>query len=199
MASVGVRHASIRFFSPLILAAGLLTGCTESPAPLPDPIPSATPTSTSPTCPESGVVISSGPVEAAMGLRVTRVEMVNCGTGPYRVNGYPALRVLDGERKPMAIDVLDGFSAITSSITGFDGAPKPVELSPGQAAAAVVVWRNTVTDAAATSANATYLEIAPADGQSPQVVAVDGGLDLGTTGRLGVSPWTLPEQTPSPS
>lgn len=133
-----------------------------------------------------------------MGLRVMRVEMVNCGNGPYRVDGYPALRVLDGERKPMTIEVLDGFSAITSSITGFDGAPKPVELSPGQAAAAVVVWRNAVTEASTTSTNATYLEIAPADGQPPQVVAVDGGLDLGTTGRLGVSPWTPPKQSPAP-
>ncbi|GAB2956087.1 hypothetical protein GCM10027280_50840 [Micromonospora polyrhachis] len=143
-------------------------------------------------------MIESGPVEAAMGLRVTRLEMINCGNDPYQVTGYPAVRVLDAEHKPMAIDVLDGFSAITSSITGFDGAPKPVELPPGQAAAAVVVWRNTVTDASVTATTATYLEIAPADGQSPQVVAVDGGLDLGTTGRLGVSPWTLPKGPSSP-
>jgi hypothetical protein len=147
------------------------------------PSPTATPT---PSCPDSGVLIMPGEVEAAMGLRVMQIEMVNCGTTPYTVHGYPGVRVLDGEREPLTVAVSRGSSAI-STIASFEAAPKPVTLQPGQEAVAGLVWRNTVTDATVPASNGKYVEVAAADGTPPQVI--EAALDLGTTGKLGVAPW----------
>lgn len=65
-------------------------------------------------------------------------------------------------------------------------------LAPGQKAVARLIWRSTVTDANVPATSGSFLKIAPADGVAAQTVAPRGGIDLGTTGRLGVSPWTLP-------
>lgn len=164
----------------------LLAGCTdESPTP---PAPTAT---AGPACPPSGVKLTAGQVEAASGLRAMRVEMVNCGSQPHTANGYPTLRVLDADRKPLDITVLQGTAQI-STITGFDGPPRPVTLAPGAGAAAVVVWRNTVTDANVPATTGTHLEVAPAAGQPGQVLSPEGGVDLGTTGKIATSPWVAP-------
>jgi hypothetical protein len=128
-----------------------------------------------------------------MGLRAMRIEMVNCGTRPYFANGYPAVRVLDGDRKPLDVAVTNGTSAI-SRIEGFDGPPKPVTVPPGDKVAAVVVWRNTVTEGTVAATTGTYLGIAPAAGGDWQTVRPDGGIDVGTTGKIGVSPWVRPRQ-----
>lgn len=128
-----------------------------------------------------------------MGLRAMSVELANCGTGPYTASGYPAVRVLAGDRKPLDVKVANGSSSI-ARIDGFDGPPKPLTVPPGGTAVAVVVWRNTVTDATVAATNGTYLDVAPAAGGAWQTVTPDGGIDLGTTGRLGVSAWVRPRQ-----
>jgi hypothetical protein len=155
--------------------------------------PVRTPTTTnSPTgCPAPGVVITPRPVDAAMGLRAMRIDLFNCGTAPYTVRGYPAVRVLDADRRPLGVTVLDG-TAKVSRIERFDGPPKRVTAAPGEHLAAVVVWRNTVTDVEVSAATGRYLEIAPTDGRPAQTVTPDGGIDLGTTGRLAVSAWITP-------
>jgi hypothetical protein len=158
----------------------LLAACTAE-GPKPDPTPPA-------PCPPSGVTLRTGDVEAASGLRAMRVKLVNCGSQPYTANGYPTLTVLDADRKPLDIDVLQGTAQI-STITGFDGPPQPVTLAPGTEASAVVVWRNTVTEATVPAATGTYLEMAPATGQPTQTLSPDGGVDLGTTGKIATSPW----------
>ncbi len=61
-------------------------------------------------------------------------------------------------------------------------------MPPGGTAKARVLWRNTVTDGDAVAA--TYLSVAPAPGAPEQLVTPDGGIDLGTTGRLAVNAWT---------
>ncbi|GAB3140398.1 hypothetical protein GCM10027290_11150 [Micromonospora sonneratiae] len=167
----------------------LATACTSppGPAPGPEPVPSAT-SSASPACPQSGVLITNGMVDTAMGLRAMTVEMINCGGQSYAVQGYPMVRVLDEDRNPLPVKVIDGTSSI-AVIKGLDAPPKPVTLLPGQRAKAVLVWRNTVTDATVSPTTGKDLEITPAGGQSPQIVSPNGGVDLGTTGRLGVSPW----------
>ncbi|MEH1123118.1 DUF4232 domain-containing protein [Micromonospora sp. CPCC 206061] len=169
----------------------VLAACTDESTPTPDPTPPAPTATASPACPPSGVTLTAGQVEAASGLRAMRVEMANCGSQPYTANGYPALQVLDADRKPLDVTVVRGTAQI-STITGFDGPPRQVTLAPGALAAAVVVWRNTVTDANVSATTGTYLEMAPAAGQPAQVLSPEGGIDLGTTGTIATSPWVAP-------
>jgi hypothetical protein len=72
------------------------------------------------------------------------------------------------------------------------GPPKPVVLQPGQRATAVIAWRNTYDDIREPPVSVAYLEVAPAAGEPTQIVTPLGALDLGSTGRLGVSPWLGP-------
>jgi hypothetical protein len=124
-----------------------------------------------------------------MGLRVVRVAMVNCGTRPYSVNGYPSVRVLDEDRVPLDVEVGRGAASI-ATIENFDAGAQPITLQPGERAVAALAWRNTVTGTNAAPANGAYLDIAPAEGRPRQTVQPAGGdIDLGTTGRLGVSAW----------
>lgn len=69
----------------------------------------------------------------------------------------------------------------------FDAGPQPVTLAPAEQAFSNVVWKNLTTDEFDKLVNATYLSFAPTAGEAPQNVAPSGGIDLGTTGQLGVS------------
>ena len=158
--------------------------------PRPAPLPPAT-TAASPACPASGVTITPGEVDGAMGLRAMSIEMVNCGTGSYPVRGYPVVRVLDADRKPLAVEVGHGSAPITTP-DAYDAAPQLVTLGPGDKVVARLVWRNTVTDSTVPAASGSYLEIAPSEGTPAQIVAPRGGIDLGNTGRLGLSAWARP-------
>ncbi|MCX4389190.1 DUF4232 domain-containing protein [Micromonospora peucetia] len=170
------------------------TPAAPTPAnPAPDaPRPAAPPTAaasgTTPTtdCPKSGVRISSPGVSAAMGLRALSLELVNCGKKPYPLDGYPALRLLDGDGNPIPVQVIEGAKGITS---GFDAPPRPLTLRPGERAGAAVLWRNLVTDSTVVATNGEGLEVAAATGQPAQAVETNGPIDLGNTGRLGVSAW----------
>jgi hypothetical protein len=159
-------------------------GAPESPAPEPSQTDGA-----SRACPEAGVLISTGEVDAAMGLRALTITMTNCGTRPYRVNGYPALRVLDEAGRPLDVEVGEGSSAI-ALIDGFDASPKPVTLRSGDSVVAGVIWRNTVTDPTVTATTGAYLEIAPAKGRASQTLPEH--LDVGNTGKVGVTAWHRP-------
>jgi hypothetical protein len=175
------RRLSIRKLA-LMLAAAVMLGsaCEAPPPPERDPAPAPT---TAPTCPEPGVVLEGKEPEAAMGLRAMKIVMVNCGTRPYEVSGYPAVRVLDADRKPLDIAVDNGSSSVE------DPGAELVTLKPGETATAVLVWRNRVTDVGA-AVNGSYLEIAPATGEPRQTVPEH--IDLGTTGKLEVTAWRRP-------
>ncbi len=123
-----------------------------------------------------------------MGLRALRIKLINCATSPYTVNGYPAVRVLDEDRKPLDVAVSDGASSI-ATLDRYDGPPRPVTLPPGDWVTAVLLWRNTVTGWTAPPTNGSYLEIAPVKGQPAQIVDPRTRIDLGTTGKLGVTAW----------
>lgn len=129
-----------------------------------------------------------GSKHAAMGLRALTVSMTNCGDRSYSVNGYPVVRVLDGDRKPLDVQVALGTRAITAD-PAWAADPQPVTLAPGGTVTAVVVWRNLVTDPTVVATTGRYLEIAPVGGAPAQTVNPRGGIDLGNTGRLGVGPW----------
>ncbi len=148
-------------------------------------------------CPTGGVRVTAGPVNAAMGLRAMDVTLENCGTRTYRVDGYPALRLLDRDRRPVTgVSVSRGSGGI-ATVTGFDDPPEPLALEPGQTATASLLWRNTVTgsDAATT---VPYVTVEAKPGARRLLLEPDGGLDLGTTGKLGVGPWraTTPDEEP---
>ncbi len=135
-----------------------------------------------------------------MGLRAMGLELVNCGSRPYRLHGYPQLRLLDSDDNLIRVRVIAGAKGITS---GFDDPPRPLTLAPGEAAGAAVLWRNLVDDPTVVATNAQRLEVAPAEGEPTQEVAVEGPIDLGNTNRVGVSAWkkqpptsALPPATP---
>ncbi|ASY32379.1 putative lipoprotein [Streptomyces sp. Tu6071] len=137
------------------------------------------------TCPSSGVRVSTDKGDAAMGLRVVGLHLVNCGKREYEVEGYPELELLDETREPIdGVRVLRGSREITSAIEG-DGPPRPVTLKPGETARADLVWRNT-TDLG-TPVTAPYARVRAKSGAAP--VTLPEHIDLGTTGKLGVTPW----------
>ncbi|MEU5669787.1 DUF4232 domain-containing protein [Micromonospora sp. NPDC047753] len=137
-------------------------------------------------CPASGVRIRSTGGDAAMGLRALGLELVNCGERPYQLNGYPVLHVFDEAREPVMLRVVNGAKEITS---GFDQPPRQVTLAAGERATAVVLWRNLATDSTVVATNGEFLTVAPAAGQPAEEVDPDGPIDLGNTGRIGVSAW----------
>ncbi|MCX5067933.1 DUF4232 domain-containing protein [Micromonospora lupini] len=165
------------------------TGPPPPPRVHPTATPAATPSASADPladCPASGVRIRSTGGDAAMGLRALGVELINCGERPYRLNGYPVLWVLDEQRKPIILSVVNGAKEITS---GFDEPPRPVTLQRGERAVATVLWRNLVTDSEVVATAGTYLTVAPSAGQPAEEVDPDGPVDVGNTGQIGVSAW----------
>ncbi|MFF4100531.1 DUF4232 domain-containing protein [Streptomyces sp. NPDC001903] len=191
------------------VAVGVVTGCDVPPAPAAAPGPSvvrppaptvaASPPATSapasppadpaPACPEGGVRLLEGAGDSAMGLRVADVRLVNCGTQPYALEGYPEIRLLDRKRAPVEVAVVHGADGITSAPTGVEGVPQKVELRPGQAASLALVWRNLVTDSTVPAAEGWVLEVTPRAGAPRVELELRHSVDLGNTGRLGISPW----------
>ncbi|MDW6063099.1 DUF4232 domain-containing protein [Streptomyces sp. FXJ1.4098] len=192
---------------------GLLTACGSKPAseavaaPAPPPaphaetldpsqrpygdLPTATP-ATPPTCPESGVYVHAEEPDAAMGLRAMSLKLTNCGKRTYTLKGYPTVRVLDEDGKPLDVRIKHGSAGITT-LDHFDAPPRQVTLRPQETAVAGLVWRNTVTDATVPAVNGKALDVAPSEGSPRQTVAEL--IDLGNTGKLGVSPWYIPKET----
>jgi hypothetical protein len=141
-------------------------------------------------CPPSGIRVSADKGDAAMGLRVVGLHLDNCGTRPYTVEGYPLLKLLDSDRRPVdGVTILDGSSEITTG-AGADERPRPVTLGPGESATAGLVWRNTTESG--TAVNVPYVQVRAKAGADP--VTVTPNLDLGTTGKLGVRPWKKAER-----
>ncbi|MFD7326695.1 DUF4232 domain-containing protein [Streptomyces sp. NPDC059875] len=146
-----------------------------------------TPAPTAPQgCPAIGLTVSTGMVNAAMGLRAMPVTLTNCGAREQRLNGYPDVRVRDVNRERMDVTVLKGPGPIT---TLDDPGPHPVTLNPGESARSVFVWRYSAVDAATQRGSGVYVEIGPAAGADRQTVEPDGGLDVGETGLLGTTAW----------
>ncbi|GIH14133.1 DUF4232 domain-containing protein [Rugosimonospora africana] len=189
------RRAAAAAVATIAALAVPSCGSRQDPGPLPTAVPTAVAsTATQAACPDPGVVIRIGDVDAAMGLRALTVSMTNCGDRPYQANGYPAVRVLGDDHKPLDVRVAPGTSDITVD-PALTAAPRPVTLQPGGTATAVVMWRNLVTDSTVVATTGTYLEIAPTTGAPAQTVTPKGGIDLGNTGKLGVGPWTAASQS----
>ncbi|MFF1592948.1 DUF4232 domain-containing protein [Streptomyces sp. NPDC058286] len=146
------------------------------------------------TCPASGIRVSADKGDAAMGLRVVGLHLDNCGKRDYTVEGYPLLELLDDDLGPVdGIEVLDGSGDITTGV-GPDEPPRPITLKPGESATARLVWRNTTE--AGTAVNVPHVRVRAKAGADP--VTVTPHLDLGTTGKLGVTPWAKAEHQSGP-
>ncbi len=104
-----------------------------------------------------------GATDAALGLRFQAVDLVNCGTEPYDLNGYPAVTVLADP-------------------------PQPLTLQPGERATAGLLWRNTLEDPEKAQTG-VFLDIAAAPGDPTQRLEPTYVLDFGTTGTLDVTAW----------
>ncbi|MFG2979932.1 DUF4232 domain-containing protein [Streptomyces sp. NPDC048258] len=158
------------------------------PAPQPTPTPAPGRTSALP-CPEGGVRLLEGSGDAAMGLRLEGYELVNCGTDEYVLEGYPEVRLLDGEQRPVEVAVGHGSAPVTSQVPAVDAAPGRVSLAPGQAASMVMVWRNRVTDVTVPAVEGWVLEVTPKPGAPRLAIRLTRPVDLGNTGQLGIGPW----------
>jgi len=147
-----------------------------------------------PVCPREGIRVTAGPVNPAMGLRAMDLTLENCGTRAYRVEGYPEIRLLDRDQQTVTgVSVIHGSGGI-ATVTGFDDPPDAVTLAPGERAFAGLLWRNTTAGLDA-AAYVPYLTVAVRPGALPALLSPYGGLDLGTTGRLGVGPWRTSTST----
>ncbi|MFJ3911958.1 uncharacterized protein DUF4232 [Streptomyces sp. 2132.2] len=183
-----------------VVVAGAAMGCDVPPAPDAAPGPSgirppaptvaaSPPAPKAPACPAGGVRLAEGTGDAAMGLRVADIQLVNCGTEPYVLEGYPEIRLLDGKRAPVEVTVQHGGDGIAAAPTGTEGDPQRVELRPGQAAGFGMVWRNLVTDSTVPAAEGWVLEVTPRAGAPRVELELRHSVDLGNTGKLGISPW----------
>ncbi|MGC5343920.1 DUF4232 domain-containing protein [Streptomyces sp. DT171] len=136
-------------------------------------------------CPPSGIRVTTDEGDAAMGLRVVGLHLTNCGTGDYRLDGYPQLQLLDANHEPVTgVRILRGTSEISTGL-GSDAPPGPVTLKPGESAFARLAWRNTTGFGEAV--NAPYARVTARPGAT--AVTVTPEFDLGTTGKLGTGPW----------
>src|SRR5687768_12280452 len=109
----------------LLVALVGLAACGARPdaPPLPEPaaarpISLSTPASDEPSC-ATGLRFVTGYTDAAMGLRLMSIEMVNCGTQPVELNGYPQVKLLDERWQKLDVEIINGSGGI-SRVDGFD-------------------------------------------------------------------------------
>ncbi|MFF0285711.1 DUF4232 domain-containing protein [Streptomyces sp. NPDC005262] len=151
-----------------------LTGDVAGPAPSPS-------TATRAGCPASGVVVDMGEVQAALGHRAVALTLTNCGGKPYRVDGYPSVRVLDDEGEPLPVKVNPG-----SSYMGTDPGPKEITLKPGRTLHSLLAWVSTATGGDLIEGDA--LEIAPAPGLEARTFPLEGS-DVRLLDELNMTAW----------
>ncbi|MGB2571101.1 DUF4232 domain-containing protein [Micromonospora citrea] len=189
-----------------LAAVALVAGCATGPVPSTAPALTHTAT-TAPTgspavaapppdhCPPGGVRITALDGNAAMGLRAMGIELVNCGSTPYRLKGWPVPRLRDADGDPIEVRIVQGARGITA---GFDAPPRQLVLRPGERAGAALIWRNLVDNPTVPAVDGRFLEVAPVADRPAVPVDLRSSIDLGNTNRLGVSAWSRREDS-SPS
>ncbi|MCC3763119.1 DUF4232 domain-containing protein [Glycomyces sp. TRM65418] len=154
-------------------------GSTEPAAPT-EP---ATEAPTAAPCPEEGFRVAVSGMNAAMGIRATGIDLVNCGTEDIEVNGYPQIEVLVNAA-PIAVEVREGSDTLQ------DPGPTPITVAPGESVSAGMLWRNKVESSdPADTVEATELNVGYAEGSPLQTVVPEHSIDLGTTRELEVTAW----------
>ncbi|MGW9305996.1 DUF4232 domain-containing protein [Streptomyces cyaneofuscatus] len=156
----------------------------DAPAQGPDPSPTATPTG---TCPVSGAVVTMGEVQALLMSRAVVLTLTNCGSKPYRVDGYPSVQALgeDGERLPVKVNP-------AGSKFGRDQGPEALTLKPGATVKSMLAWVSTQEGGELVMADA--LELAAAPDAGARVYPLEGH-DIRYMDELNITAWRseLPE------
>ncbi|ARI55164.1 hypothetical protein A6E92_25555 [Streptomyces sp. S8] len=149
-----------------------------------EPGPSPTPTE---ECPASGAVVTVGEVQALLMSRAVVLTLTNCGSTPYRVDGYPSVQALgeDGERLPVKVNP-------AGSKFGRDHGPEALTLKPGGTARSVLAWVSTQEGGELIMADA--LELAAAPDAGARVHPLEGH-DVRYMDELNMTAWRaeLPE------
>lgn len=151
-------------------------------------VPDDEASSASGPCPASGMHVYADQGDAALGLRAVGLHLVNCGSRPVEINGYPEVELHDEDHETVdGVRILQGTAEISTGLG--DDTPRPLVLRPGEVARASLAWRNTT--GAGEPVNAPYVRVWAKPGADPVMVIPE--LDLGTTGKLGVGAWTKDE------
>ncbi|MFC9032299.1 DUF4232 domain-containing protein [Streptomyces arboris] len=150
----------------------------DAPAQGPDPSP--TPTATE-ACPASGAVVTMGEVQALLMSRAVVLTLTNCGSKPYRVDGYPSVQALgeDGERLPVKVNP-------AGSKFGRDQGPKALTLKPGATVKSMLAWVSTQEGGELVMADA--LELAAAPDAGARVYPLEGH-DIRYMDELNITAW----------
>lgn len=137
-------------------------------------------------CPSSGVRVDAGPVDGAMGLRAMTLTLTNCGHKPYKLDGYPAVLVLDETGLPIpGVHTAQGTEGV--SMAPKDPGPEPLTLAPGEAAQAGLYWRMNAEAG-------PYLRVGSAQGRDERTVRLADPLDIGPENTLGTTAWRAPTE-----
>ncbi|WP_049556866.1 DUF4232 domain-containing protein [Nonomuraea sp. SBT364] len=162
----------------------------------PTPIPSVhvgRPAPGEARCPRSGMRLTAEETSAAMGLRAQGMILTNCGKRVRRVTGYPAVSLLDEDGGRLKVSVDRGARQVTTAVEA--PGPRTLTLRPGRSARFGLVWRNTYDDPSRPPVNGATLVVSVAGAR----LSVDTPVDLGSTGRLGVTAWAYRQAGPCPS
>ncbi|WP_328493064.1 DUF4232 domain-containing protein [Streptomyces sp. NBC_00414] len=146
----------------------------------PEPSPPA-PALQAEGCPKSGLRFTADEGDAAMGLRAMGLDVTNCGDSPHKLNGYPAVTVLDGSGEPFpGVRTVEGTDQVFMAPE--DPGPRSLTLAPGDSAHASLYWRMHNTDG-------VYLRVAPKKGDDTVTVQPPYPLDIGPENILGTTAW----------
>ncbi|MFD7127308.1 MULTISPECIES: DUF4232 domain-containing protein [Streptomyces] len=206
---VRVRRQGAVLLSAAALTA--LTGCSGFLVPAgegePDPTPSASgpgivraetlpptpapahgaPELTAPTpappgeCPDSGAVVDMGPVETGMMHRAVVLTLTNCGNVPYAVHGYPSVRALGEDGRPLPVEVNED-----GSYFGSDQGPKKLVLDPGGTVKSILAWVSTPEGGDLVEGDALAISAAP--GLPARVFPLEGH-DIRLMDELNTTAW----------
>ena len=184
------RALALALFSSAVAATLVACGAgdppvTTTPAPVRTVSPPATSDAAQASCPPDGMLITAGATDAATGLRFQAVDLVNCGTAPYDLNGYPAVTVLDDAQTALELTINNGTTHVDYQ------PPSAFTLQPGERATAGLLWRNTFEDPEKAQTG-VFLDIAAAPGEPTQRLKPEYVLDFGTTGTLDLTAWQRP-------
>jgi hypothetical protein len=181
----------------VVALAALLAGCgdaapgtaagTASPAATaPEPVRTAPATADSRPCPPGGVLVTTGPVDGALGLRAVTLRLTNCGRDAYQVTGYPDVGVLDDDGRPVPVAVTQGTRPGDPVV---DPGPRTTVLRRGESAEAALLWRQLVEVRDAENVTGP-LTVDLGGGQERQTLPLS--VDLGTTRLVTVTAWSAP-------
>ena len=132
-------------------------------------------------CPPSGLRFQADDGDAAMGLRAMGLDVINCGDRPYKLNGYPAVTVLDASGAPFpGVRTVEGTDKV--SMAPEDPGPRALTLDPGESAHAALYWRMHNQDG-------VYLRVALKKGDDTVTVRPPYPLDIGPENILGTTAW----------